>query len=357
MGARQIRSFPVNPTNQEGPPLCFGIGGPPGSGKTVSALRIGAGMGRVRGGKPALIDTEAGRALKYMIGPQNPNGFDFDYIPFAPPFKPESFMDAINAAAKLNPSAIIVDNASDEHEGPGGVLDWHDQNVESVGGNEWAAWNKPKASRRILTAGVQQIRIPIIMTFRARPKTVTQKNYKGKEVPVKIGFVPIAGDELLGVMDLFCLLPPKSNGVAVWSSTLAGEDFAIKIPYFLARYIEQGAVLSEDLGETLALWQAGKVDASGAVIRSGTAAKRSPEEMTDSFIAGINATEDLDDLREYQTLQARVDWVAKLKAARPDLYDRIIEAQSRKFAALKPADEFITGGDDDQFPAKDDDSQ
>lgn len=334
----QPRRFDINPVEVEGPPLCFGLGGPPGSGKTVSALRIANGMSRIRGGKPALIDTEAGRARKYLIGPHNPKGFDFDYIPFSPPFVPAHFLDAIKQADSLNPSAIIVDNASDEHEGPGGVIEWHDRDVPKFNGNEWAAWNAPKASRRVLTSGIQQIRTPIIMTFRARPKT---KVPTGQRNPVALGYVPIAGDELLGIMDLFCLLPPKSNGVAVWSSEKAGEDFAIKIPYFLSQFIQRGAVLGEELGEVLALWQAGRVDQDGNVVRDTTSAPRrkSPEEQVDAYVAGVNACKDLDALLAYQIEPRRKEWSDKILAAGGGLADRILEANSKRAQELRPPDE------------------
>lgn len=344
------RSFTPNPPQTDDPPICIGIGGPPGSGKTVSALRLAGGFARVRGRRPALIDSEAGRARKYQRGPRNPDGYDFDYFDFSPPFVPGHFLDAIKDAAKLNPSAIIVDNASDEHEGPGGVLEWHDRNVPNMGGNEWAAWNLPKASRRVLTAGIQQIRIPIILTFRARPKTTTKE---GSKTPVKLGYVPVAGDELLGICDLMCLLPPKSNGVATWSSALAGEDFAIKIPYYLARYIEQGAPIDEDLGERLALWQAGKVDAAGNVIRvgNGEKTKRTPEQLTDAYVARVNAIESLDALRDFQTAEGTVKFVDGLRSTRPDLLDRIVEANTKRAATLAPPDDAELDGD---YPERDD---
>lgn len=365
------RKFQANPPSQSHEvPLCFGISGPPGSGKTLSALRIAMGMARIRGGKPAVIDTEAGRARRYLIGPQNPRGFDFDYIPFSPPFIPEHFLDAVKHADSLNPSCIILDNASDEHEGPGGVLEWHDRDVPAFKGNEWAAWNKPKQSRRKLTSGVQQIKTPIIMTFRARPKTTVPK---GQKNPVALGYVPIAGDELLGIMDLFCLLPPKSNGVAVWSSEMAGEDFAIKIPYFLSQYIQRGAPLNEDLGEVLALWQTGKVDDDGNVIRSESATKRqrTPEEKVDAYVAAVNLINDLDELRSYQLEDRVAAFIAWNKEKRADLYDRIVEANSRRARELMPPDEEepepaaeeeaakpeARDENDDMFPAGPDDNR
>lgn len=330
------------------PPLSLGLMGPPGGGKTKSALRVADGFARVRGGKPALIDTEAGRALKYLRSDRNPNGHDFHYIPFAPPFVPEDFLAAIKAAEELNPAAIIVDSMSDEHEGEGGVLDWHDRAVPQMGGNEWAAWSKPKASRRILISGIQQIRTPLIVTFRAREKTRTEKNSRGKEVPVNIGFMPIAPAEIVHTLDLTCLLPHRANGVPEWESPKSGEDFVIKLPEFLAPMIRRGAPLDEELGEALARWQAGTPPASST---GNGKRKRSPQEQVDAYVERINAIGSLDELQTFQTSEGVTKFVDSLREGNPALLDRVIAANSRRTAELGGYPDDDPDDADDEFPA------
>lgn len=339
MAAPQPRRFEINPQGVEVPPLLLGFMGPPGGGKTKSALRVADGIARVRGGKPLLIDTEAGRALKYRQGPHNPHGHDFDYIRFSPPFVPADFLVAIKQALARNPAAIIIDSMSDEHEGEGGVLDWHDRDVPNMGGNEWAAWSKPKASRRTLIAGIQQIDTPLIFTFRAREKTVTKT---GSRSPVNIGYMPIAPAEIVHTLDLTCLLPPRANGVPLWESPKEGEDFVIKLPEFLAPYIIKGAVLNEDLGEALARWQKGEGGTAQRREREdGETARRSrsPEEIVDAYIAGLAEIHDLDALREYQMQPKTAAWFDRLKGQRPDLHDRFVAANSRRAQELMPADD------------------
>lgn len=357
------RTFKVNPPEDDMPSLLIGFVGPPGGGKTKSALRLGDGISRVRGGRPCLIDTEAGRSLKHRMGPRNPHGHEFDYIPFSPPFVPESFLDAIREALKLNPSCIIIDSMSDEHEGEGGYLDWHDVEVPKSGGNKWAAWAKPSASRRKLIAGLQHIKIPVIMTFRAREKT---KQVGNKIVP--IGFVPVAPMEVVHTLDLTCLLPPRSNGVAIWSSPQEAESLTLKFAGFLAHMIRQGAPLDERFGEELARWQAG--EARSMAGEEGTQKRRNtPEQNVDAYIAAIGELPDLDAFRDYQLDDRRAAWVAKLKTDRPDLHDRIVTANSKRLHALTPhepeedeqeqprqsappaaADD--DDGDDDNFPGE-----
>jgi hypothetical protein len=338
-----------DPANLPDPALSLGLAGPPGGGKTKSALRIADGIARVRGGKPAVIETEPGRVAKYLRGPRNPDGHDFHYIPFAPPFAPEYFLAAIrDAERKYNPAAIIVDSMSGEHEGEGGVLDWHDREVPNSGGNEWAAWKEPKASRRVLINGIEHIRTPLILTFRAREKT---KTVEGQRAPVNVGFMPIAPTEIVHALDLVCLLAPRSNGVATWSSVKAGEDFTIKIPEYLAGMIRQGEVLDERLGEALARWQRGEVDDRGQGA-AATSTKRTPAEMADAYVARVNAIEDLDAFQAFQLEPATARFIASLKEKHPALWDRVVEANSRRARELAAdaGDEDDQGGGDELFP-------
>ena len=65
----------------------------------------------------------------------------------------------------------------------------------------------------------------MIFTFRAREKTAQE----GKKI-INIGWQPVAPLEIVHTLDLTCILPPKADGVPVWKSDKAGEDFIIKLP-------------------------------------------------------------------------------------------------------------------------------
>lgn len=264
MMATAPRKFEAKPATLTEVPLLIGIVGPPGGGKTMSALRLATGMKTVRPGPVVLIDTESGRAMKYA--PQ----FDFLHVDFKPPFTPEEFLNAVKQQQKHDPAAIIIDSLSDEHEGDGGVLDWHDQDVPKMGGNEWAAWAKPKASRRKMINGFLQIKTPLIFTFRAREKTKTEK-VNGKNVPVNIGYQPVAPAEIIYALDLTCILPPRANGVPVWKSEKAGEDFIIKLPKYLQHCFRDNEALNEKTGELLARWARGGENSGRADMRPAVA--------------------------------------------------------------------------------------
>lgn len=270
MAAPEARSFSAGVPSVRGEePLLIGLVGPPGGGKTVSALRLAAGMKQVRGGPVVLIDTEGGRSRKYSPEPGKPADparlqFDFLRVDMGPPFRSHDFLAALKAQLPLKPAAIIVDCLSDEHEGEGGYLEWHDDIASlkkgqpgNVGGNEWAAWAVPKAARKRLISGLLQFKVPLLFTFRAREKTVTEPGKGGgRDKIVNIGWMPVAPLEIVHALDLTCILPPRADGVPVWTSEKVGEDFIVKLPAFLAPLVQAGQ-LSEATGAALARWAMG----------------------------------------------------------------------------------------------------
>ncbi len=240
-------NFQAQPATRSEEPLLLGMIGPPGGGKTLSSLKLAKGIQSVRGGDIIVLDTEGGRARKYN-----------DQIPFKIVEMPVNarsnvFLDAINAQVAQKPAAIIVDSMSDEHDA---YLAWHDEMVPSMGGNEWAAWAKPAAARKKLITGILKIKVPLIFTFRAREKT----KQEGKKI-INIGWQPVAPLEIVHTLDLACLLPPRADGVPVWKSEKIGEDFVLKLPNYLAPFIDQGQPLSEAMGAAFARWAKGETAA------------------------------------------------------------------------------------------------
>jgi AAA domain len=262
------RIFAAKPATRGEEPLLIGLVGPPGGGKTLSALRLAKGIQSVRGGDIVLIDTESGRSRKYC------GQIPFQHVDFAPPFSSADFLAAIQQQLGNKPACIIVDSMSDEHEGEGGYLEYHDEMVGKMGGNEWAAWSKPKHRRKRLITGLLQIKVPLIFTFRAREKTAQNPNAKrAAERIVNIGWQPIAPLEIVHALDLTCILPPKADGVPVWKSDKIGEDFIIKLPNFLQPFIKEGQALSEDMGAAFARWAKGD-----EIVRRATQENEAPSD-------------------------------------------------------------------------------
>lgn len=240
------RNYQAVPATRSEEPLLLGMIGPPGGGKSLSSLKVAKGIQSVRGGDIIVIDTEGGRSRKYN-----------DLIPFKIVEmlngRSNDFKDAIFAQLPANPAAIIVDSMSDEHES---YLEWHDEMVPKMGGNDWAAWAKPKAARKQLISAILKIKVPLIFTFRAREKT-KQDVVNGRKAVVNIGWQPVAPLEIIHTLDLTCILPPRADGVPVWKSDKIGEDFIIKLPNYLAPFIEQGKPLDEQMGAAFARWARG----------------------------------------------------------------------------------------------------
>ncbi len=295
--------FIARPAVRQEEPLLLGMIGPPGGGKTLSSLRLAKGMQKVRGGPIIVIDTEGGRSRKYS------DVIPFEIVEFQPPCRSERFLEAIKAQLSKKPAAIIVDSGSEEHEGEGGYLEWHDEMVPKMGGNEWAAWAKPKASRKKLISGILHIKTPLIFTFRAREKTKQNPDARSaKDKIINIGWQPVAPLEIVHTLDLTCILPPRADGVPTWKSDKVGEDFIIKLPNYLAPFIEAGKPLSEDMGEAFARWAAGTATASP--LQPGTTAADPGASSTTLPPAETDEAPDVPDAHEYVRR-----WTAMIDAA------------------------------------------
>lgn len=245
------RQFNAAPAVRCSVPLLIGLMGPSGSGKTYSALRLASGMQKVVGGDIYVLDTEARRALHYA------DNFKFMHVAFGAPFSPDDYLAALRHCVSQGAKTIVIDSASLCHEGQGGVLEMHDEEVQRMGGQErhnFAAWAKPKASLRRLLNAMTQLEANLIFCFRAKERLKPKKG----GAPEEMGFMPIAGDEFIYEMTMNALLLPASGGVPTWISNETGEKAMIKLPeQFRKELLNSKEPLSEATGEMLARWAAG----------------------------------------------------------------------------------------------------
>lgn len=243
-------------------PLLVGLVGPSGSGKTYSALRLATGIQRVTGGDIFVVDTEAKRALHYA------DKFRFRHLEFGAPFGPLDYLAAIEHCAKKGAKVIVVDSTSHEHEGPGGVLEMHEAEMQRMSrGNpdkaekvKMLAWQRPKSERRRLLNTILQMPVSMVFCFRAKEKL---KIIPGRE-PERQGWMPIAGEEFVFEMTANILLPPGSDGVPEWKPAEVGSRSIVKLPAQFRQLFSQAAPLSEEIGEAMARWAAGGEVGGGA---------------------------------------------------------------------------------------------
>lgn len=241
-------SFSVAPARKGKNSVLLGLAGPAKSGKTLSALRVAKGLG----GKIILIDTENKRSLHYA------DKFDFFHIDFQPPYTPARYIEAIDVAIKNSANVVIVDSASHEWEGEGGILEMQLKEHEKLGGQDatkFTSWIKPKAENNKFVNHVLKMNVHFIFCFRAKEGMELKKNEKGKIAPVKLGWVPVCGDRLDYEMTALVVLPPNSKGTP--DMTAPG----MLMPYYMKSLLSKGQ-LTEETGKELATW-AGATPPSG----------------------------------------------------------------------------------------------
>ena len=251
----QARTFEAKPAVRERVPLLVGLMGCSGSGKTFSALRLATGIQQVTGGDIYGIDTEARRMLHYA------DQFKFKHIQFDAPFGSLDYLAAIRHCVNQGAKVIVVDSMTHEHSGPGGYLLIQEAEVQRMAGDDYAkrervkmaGWIKPSNLRQQMITGILQLNVNFVFCFRAKEKT---KPIKGGGIQ-ELGFMPIAGDELLFEMTVNALLPPKSGGVPQWRSDQVGERLMMKLPTQFETIFAESAPLSESIGRQLAEWARG----------------------------------------------------------------------------------------------------
>lgn len=243
-------------------PLWAAFVGPSGSGKTYSALRLAHGMQKVTGGRVALVDTENGRALHYA----DPSfGFNFLHVPMDAPFSPLDYQDVLEYLAGLGDvSVVVIDSGSHEHEGPGGVLEWHAAEVQrlqalwskgqrqvSAEAVNFPAWAVPKAAHRKMLQTALRLPLHVIWCFRAKEKLKIE-NSKPKDM----GWMAIAAEDLVYEMTFSAFFMPGAEGKPTWKSESPGTSAQIKRPGW-ATAIMGDRQVDEAMGEALAKWAEG----------------------------------------------------------------------------------------------------
>lgn len=258
--------FHAEPAVREQTALLVGISAPSGGGKTFSALRLARGIVSVTGGEIYFVDTDNRRSLQYADEFKKADGSPgFRFVNFDPPHSSERYAEAIAfCVGQADCGVVVVDSMSHEHEGSGGMIEFHEAEWKRLGGSEGVkalAWSKPKAARRRLLHKIQRLGKPAIFCFRAKEGIKPVKDDKGKVQFVQQGFTPIAGDEFVFEMTLNALLMPAAKGVPTWLGLEPGERKMTKLPLQFEFLESRTKPLDEELGSAFARWSVGGVAA------------------------------------------------------------------------------------------------
>jgi hypothetical protein len=164
----------------------IGIYAESGAGKTLSALLLARGFVGPTG-RIGMIETESGRGEAYadpkeypeLAGP-NPNA-NYDVLSLRDDFSPENYGKALKAAEEAKIDALIIDSASHEWEGPGGVLsmaaDNQAKNMKGV-----LVWQQPKIlHKREFMLKFMQTPIPLVILCMRAKYPMEQKEVNGRK--------------------------------------------------------------------------------------------------------------------------------------------------------------------------------
>jgi hypothetical protein len=237
--------------------LLIGLIGASGSGKTYSAMRLAAGIVG-KGNKFAVIDTEARRALHYA------DMFNFDHCELKTPFRPDSYADVIKIADQGGYKAIVVDSCSHEWAGEGGILDWQEDELQRMAGNDYhkretckmAAWIKPKMSHKQMVQRLLQVKANLILCFRAEEKVKMEKDANGKMQIIPIGWQPICSKEMPYELTVSFLLTADKPGIP--QPIKLQEQHKIMFP--------SDKLLSEESGKLVSEWAAGGIKQAATTV-------------------------------------------------------------------------------------------
>jgi len=230
------------------------IAGGTGSGKTESAMQLATGL--AGGKKFCVIDTEAGRAL------HKADDYKFDHGDLTAPFSPERYGEALAAANAKGYPVIVIDSASHEYEGDGGILDMQQAEWERLmRGDEsrreatrMSSWIDPKQRhKRKFVQPLLQSPAHVILCLRAEDKIEIVKQ-DGKTVvrPKQSliganGWVPICERRLPFEMTMSFLVLQENPGVPI----------PIKLEGRHKSLVPLDRPLSVETGRRMAEWSAG----------------------------------------------------------------------------------------------------
>ena len=325
-----INEFEFTPASEykERHGLFIALVGGTNSGKSFSALRLATGIASAQGKRVAVLDTEGGRILHLR------KHFDFDFRQLEPPHRPQRYLQAAQSAQTRGYGCMVIDSFSMEWRGPGGKLEWNDEELEKfvarkkadAEAKNWtfdetktrlagkaAASIEPSMSHKAMEFGFLQLRMPIIFAIRGA-------NTYDPDKRASVFKAQCRQDFLFDVTVSFRLSSDKKGVIDLTDAKawkMEGDHAAI---------FKDGELLSERHGELVNAW------ATNAPLpeKEGKA-----EKAAASLIDTANAAdteEALLNAHAGETERKQLDW---LKAKRPELFKKVNDAVAAKMGSLQ----------------------
>jgi len=209
----------------------IGIIGPPGCGKTYTALLLATLLGK----NVAVIDTEHRSASKYA------DKFKFKTLNLTD-FHPNNYVQAIRAAEAAGFDVLVIDSASHEWNGKNGCLELVDQASKRYKGNSYVAWGDVTPMHTEFIETMLASNMHIIACFRSKIEYLQSESGGKKEIR-KVGMAPITREgaeyelDIVGEMDLdhnFVITKSRCEALANRVVHNPGKDLADAIMAWLS---------------------------------------------------------------------------------------------------------------------------
>ncbi|MDF3308750.1 ATP-binding protein [Rhodococcus sp. T2V] len=206
--------------------------GPPGSGKTYTALALAHSLGS----RVAVVDTQHGSASWYA----GTNGWEFDTLK-ASTFSPNSLVEILGTASGREYDALVLDTWSSYWEGADGMLEQVDRRGRSGPYN--SGWKEVRPEERRMIEALLTFPGHVIVTLRSKVEHVIEVNEHGRKEVRRVALKPIQRDGVEHDFDIVGDLDER-NALTV-SKT--------RFPLLAREVIDRpGAELAELVGEWLA---------------------------------------------------------------------------------------------------------
>lgn len=257
----------IEPVTRTGMRFIISLYGMSETGKTLSALKLAAGL-EPDPKKRGLLDTEGGQRGR-MYAEDIPGGFMYGRL--TPPFSPERYVEAFNEFEAAGLNVLVTDSVSHAWFAAGGVLDMVEEATET---NKMARWKIPKRRLMKMTNRILSSDMHMILCSRGKQPMVDDGG--GKYVPGPV--VPIQEKGLR--FDMTIMAQMLGDGRFTVGKP-AGKCPGALRPIFASA--SEGGLMDETMGRKLADWIKGEDMKTPAIRHLEIAATMAADEGAAAF--------------------------------------------------------------------------
>ncbi len=214
---QQHNAFDFDDATRENILIKMALTGPPGGGKTRSALGIATHLAEYLDlGDVYLIDSENRSSAKYAYDPRTGRGFKFKSLHLPTnDYSPQCYMRAIKVAEDRGARILIIDSLSHAWNGVKGILEQvNDITDASRSKNAFSeGWRKATPLQRQFIQAMLGSPAHIIATMRSDPEWIVQEDERGKKSPVMVGLSPQQRKDISFEFDLCIDLKIDHTGI------------------------------------------------------------------------------------------------------------------------------------------------